>query len=255
MSEWELRLVDLAIVQRALDAGCGTGNFLLPLAQRLAAQGASVVGLDLAAGTLGVARARAAEEGLPVTCVIGDVEALPFEDSTFDLILANYMLYHLPDLDRGIAQLRRVMRAGGTLLAATNGARHMRELWELAEQACLRAELPPDALAALAATSRQAAQMSFNLETGGEWLRRHFTEVRLERYPDELRVTEVEPLVAYFSSMWTVDLMTGAVTSQPDAQRALREQVVQHFREVAAERVASEGVVRIGKDTGVFVAR
>ena len=112
IADWELGLVDLSRVQHALDAGCGTGAFLLPLARRLAPYGATVIGLDLAEGTLGQARASMQAEGLPVDCVIGDVEALPFDDSSFDLVLANYMLYHVPDLDRAIAELRRVLRPG-----------------------------------------------------------------------------------------------------------------------------------------------
>jgi ubiquinone/menaquinone biosynthesis C-methylase UbiE len=94
-----------------------------------------VIGLDLAEGTLGQARARVQAEGLPVDCIIGDVEALPFDDDSFDLVLANYMLYHVPDLDQAIAELRRVLCPGGTLLAATNGQGHMHELWQMEEQA------------------------------------------------------------------------------------------------------------------------
>ncbi len=193
ITEWELGLVDLTAVHHALDAGCGTGVFLLPLARRLVPQGATVVGLDLAEGTLGQARARVRAEGLPVECVIGDVEALPFADGTFDLVLANYMLYHVPDLERAIAELRRVLRPGGTLLAATNGREHMRELWQLQEQALIRLGLSSQAVADLTARAQAAAAFSFRLENGAEHLSHAFAEVHLERYPDELRVTEAEP--------------------------------------------------------------
>jgi SAM-dependent methyltransferase len=251
---WELGLVDLSGVCRALDAGCGTGNFLLPLARRLAPHGAELVGLDLAEGTLGVARKRAQAEGLPVTFLIGDVEALPFDDAAFDLVLANYMLYHVPDLDRAITELRRVLRPGGTLLAATNGVGHMRELWALGRQALVRAGVANDARARLALRGQSVRAMSFRLENGEEWLRRRFDDVRLERYPDELRVTELEPLVAYFESMWTVDEMVAAMTGDPAEQAGLRKRVFDAFREVTAERLGRDGVIVIAKDTGAFVA-
>jgi ubiquinone/menaquinone biosynthesis C-methylase UbiE len=255
VADWELGLVDLSRVRYALDAGCGTGVFLLPLARNLAPQGARVVGLDLAEGTLGVARARVAAEGLPVECLIGDVEALPFDDGAFDLVLANYMLYHVPDLDRAIAELRRVLRPGGTLLAATNGERHMRELWEIAYRAFVHTGIAPATIGALMTRGRSAGTMSFRLENGAEALGRHFAEVRLERYPDELRVTEAEPLLAYFTSLWSLDLMLAAVVPSAADPAALRAGVEDAFRAIARERIAADGAVHIQKDTGAFVAR
>jgi SAM-dependent methyltransferase len=260
ITTWELGLVELSGVRRALDAGCGTGSFLLPLARRLVPAGATVIGLDLSEWTLGQARSRVQVEGLPVECMIGDVEALPFDDGQFDLVLANYMLYHVPNLDRAIAELRRVLRPGGTLLAATNGQGHMRELWQMERQALVRAGLAPQTVAELMERGRAAGAMSFRLENGAQWLGRHFADIRLERYSDELHVTEVEPLVAYFTSMWSVDQMLDAAPpAEPDRaeqeRAALRDRVVDAFRAIAAERLAADGVIRIAKETGAFVAR
>jgi SAM-dependent methyltransferase len=252
--EWELSLVDLSAVRRALDAGCGTGNFLMPLARRLAGQGATVLGLDLSAGVLATARARVEAEGLPATCQIGDVEALPFADGTFDLALANFMLFHVPDLDKGISELRRVLRPGGTLLAATNGEGHMRELFELGATACAAAGAPETALASAPTSERQESRLSFSLENGAAWLGRHFAQVRLERHLDALRVTELEPLVAYFASTWALDQVVEAAASAPEERKALRERIIDRFRTLAAERLAAEGCVCITKDPGAFVA-
>lgn len=252
--DWELGLVDLSAVRRALDAGCGTGNFLLPLARRLTGQGASLAGLDLSAGTLHVAWARAEAEGLPVICQLGDVEALPFVGGTFDLVLANYMLYHVPDLDRAIGELRRVLRPGGTLLAATNGLRTMPELLELEVQAARDAGVGADVLAAQFPADGVTMRSTFSLETGAEWLGRHFAAVRLERYPDELRVTDAGALTDYFASMWRVDMMAQAAASSPGEESAIRERLVTAFRTRAEERIAHDGHVRISKDTGAFVA-
>lgn len=253
IADWELGLVDLSGVQQALDAGCGTGAFLLPLARRLAAQGGSVIGLDLSEGTLGEAQARAQAECLPVTCVIGDVEALPFDDSSFDLALANYMLYHVPELDHALGELRRVLRPGGTLLAATNGEGHMRELWQMVAEALARLGLAAEALASARERGRIVGEMTFRLENGAEALRRHFSDVRLERYPDELHVTEAEPLVAYVSGMWSLDPMLAVVAAPEHEREALRARLIESFRTLVQERIAADGVVRIAKETGAFV--
>lgn len=254
-AEWELSFVDLDGVRQALDAGCGTGAFLLPLARKLTPRGATVVGLDLSEGVLATARARVAAEGLPVSCQIGDIEALPFADGSFDLALANFMLYHVPDKARAIAELRRVLRPGGTLLAATNGEANLRELLALAIEACQRAGVPDTAVAALRAQGHVAAPLSFRLENGAAWLERSFADVRLERYEDALVVTEAEPLVAYFASMWTVDLLAHTIAATSEEQAAVRARILAAFGDLVAERIARDGAVRLSKATGAFVAR
>ncbi len=252
ISIWELDLVDLSGVRHALDAGCGTGVFLLPLARRLATNEGTVVGLDLSEGTLSQARARAAAEHLPVECILGDVEALPFAGASFDLALANYMLYHVPNLDQAIGELRRVLRPGGALLAATNGEGYMREMWQLVRQSVARLGVPVSA-----ATARRDARpaLSFRLENGAEALRRHFASVRLERYPGELRVTEAEPLVAYLASLWVLDEIVARIAPSSAGQASLRERLLVAFRALVEERIAAEGALTIRQDTGVFIAR
>jgi len=59
---------------------------------------------------------------------VGDVQDLPFADGTFDCAVAAWMLYHVPDLDRALDELARVLRFGGHLVAVTNGEDHLREL-------------------------------------------------------------------------------------------------------------------------------
>jgi len=66
---------------------------------------------------LAAARSRA---GSHVFLIAGDAQWLPFADASFDCILAMHMLYHVPDRDLAIAEMRRVLRPGGVLLALTN---------------------------------------------------------------------------------------------------------------------------------------
>ena len=62
---------------------------------------------------------------------VGDVQQLPFEDESFDCAVAAWMLYHVPDVERGLAELARVLKPGGRLVAVTNRSDHLRELREL----------------------------------------------------------------------------------------------------------------------------
>jgi SAM-dependent methyltransferase len=107
--------------RRVLDVGCGRGEF----AERLSAAGAEVVALDQSEQMVELTRARG------VDARVGDVQGLPFENGAFDVVVANFMLYHVPDLDRAFAEIVRVLRPGGRLIAATNGVEQLAELWEL----------------------------------------------------------------------------------------------------------------------------
>ena len=124
---WVLDLAGLAPGMRVLDAGCGNGMYLRALAGRKV----RAAGCDLSAGML-----RAA--GHPAV-VNADVTALPVRDGAFDVVLAVHMLYHVPDREAAVRQLRRALAPGGTCIAVTNGTRHLLPLRALTEQAVRRA--------------------------------------------------------------------------------------------------------------------
>ena len=108
--------------RRVLEVGCGRGE----LAERMTRElGAEVVAIDMSPRMVELARGRG------VDAHVGDVQSLPFEDGCFDCAVAAWMLYHVPDLELGIAELYRVLRAGGRLVAATNGPGHLEEMWRL----------------------------------------------------------------------------------------------------------------------------
>jgi SAM-dependent methyltransferase len=107
---------------RVLEVGCGCGELAARIADELHAR---VVAIDRSPRMIELARERG------VDAHVGDVQELEFADGEFDCATANWMLYHVPDLDRALAELARTLRPGGRLVAATNGLRHLEELWQL----------------------------------------------------------------------------------------------------------------------------
>ena len=97
----------------ALEIGSGTGYFSLNLLQ-LGLIG-RLVATDISPGMLGELAATAERLGLEVETEATDAERLPFEDESFDLVFGHAVLHHLPDLPAALAELRRVLRPGGTL--------------------------------------------------------------------------------------------------------------------------------------------
>jgi SAM-dependent methyltransferase len=152
---------------RVLEVGCGPGD----MAERIATDTrAEVVAIDLSPRMVELTRARG------VDARVGDVQELPFEDESFDCAVAAWMLYHVPDLDRGLAELSRVLRSGGRLVAATNSVRNLRELWDLV------------------ARDRTGEGVAFLAEDGEERLRSHFPSVERRDVVGDMTFTREQAL-------------------------------------------------------------
>ena len=106
-----LREIPPAAGQQWLDVATGTGE----IAVRAAAGGATVTGLDLAPDLIERARKRADEAGVEVQLEVGDAEALPFDDASFDIVTSTFGAMFAPDHKAVAAQLGRVCKPGGRL--------------------------------------------------------------------------------------------------------------------------------------------
>jgi 2-polyprenyl-3-methyl-5-hydroxy-6-metoxy-1,4-benzoquinol methylase len=104
---------------RYLDAGCGDGRYLAALA-RLPARPERIAATDIAERILEVARAAAAEAGIEVEAVRANLEALPYPDESFDVVLCTQVIEHLLDPARGLAELARVLAGGGMAIVTTD---------------------------------------------------------------------------------------------------------------------------------------
>jgi ubiquinone/menaquinone biosynthesis C-methylase UbiE len=153
--------------------------------------------------------------------VIADVHDLPFPEESFDVVIANHMLYHVAERPRAFGEFRRVLTPGGVLHASTNGHGHLEELQNLV----------PD-------WEFSGHTELFGLETGPEQLAPFFTDVRVERYEDGLDVTEVEPVLAYIRS-------SNTYAGQP----------LEDARAAVEAAIGRDGVFRIEKRPGVISAR
>jgi ubiquinone/menaquinone biosynthesis C-methylase UbiE len=109
-----LDLVGVAAGSRVLEVGCGSGA-VTRAAARLVGPTGQVVGVDPSPGLLTVAAELARQEGVAaqVELRVGQAQALPFPDQTFDVVLAVTTLAHLPDAEQAIPELVRVARPGG----------------------------------------------------------------------------------------------------------------------------------------------
>jgi SAM-dependent methyltransferase len=162
-----------AAPEHVLEAGCGWGEFAARVRQEL---GAAVVAVDISPRMVELARERG------VDARVGDVQELPFDDGSFDCAVAMHMLYHPADIDRALSELARVLRPGGTLVATTNGMRHLEELWLLVGR------------------DKSKEVRHFFSEDGEELLRRHFEVVRRTDVESPLEFPDAEAVRGYVAS-------------------------------------------------------
>src|SRR5919106_1248526 len=116
--QWRQRAVDRAEVgpgSDALDVCCGTGDLALELRRRIGADG-RVVGCDFSEPMLELARRKSGEQGLAVEFGWADALDLPYGDASFDAVTVGFGARNLSDLERGIAEMARVLRPGGRLV-------------------------------------------------------------------------------------------------------------------------------------------
>jgi SAM-dependent methyltransferase len=145
---------------RVLDVGCGPGLIAARLHE---IDRCDLLAIDVSERMVELTRARG------VNAFAADAQALPFGDEQFDVVVAAWMLYHLPDLDRGLREISRVLRRAGHLIAVTNSVRHLEELWEVVGR------------------DREGEALPFTAENGNELLGRHFAQIEWRDF--EGRVT------------------------------------------------------------------
>jgi ubiquinone/menaquinone biosynthesis C-methylase UbiE len=212
---------------RVLEIGCGRGDLWAENADRIP-PGWQVTLSDFSAGMLADCHAHLGVGRFAYDVV--DVQAIPYGPARYDVVIANHMLYHVPDLPAALAEIRRVLKPDGVLLAMTNGAQHLYELMNLAESC----------IPSLAEARNQDGFVVdyFNLENGADTLRAQFSDVQLERFPNSLEVTAVQPILDYLASM--IDLSAGAV---------------QQIEATVQRQLDTTGFFSITKDAGLFLAR
>ena len=223
---WVFDQLKLAADSRVLELGCGPGSLWQFNLGRIPA-GWQITLIDFSPGMLVEARANLAGVH-PFAFELADAQALPFGDAAFDAVIANHMLYHMPDRPKALADIRRVLRLGGRFYAATNGATALQEIHSLVH------DFDPT----IGLWGRPDTK-NFTLETGSAELSQWFSHVLIRRQENALVVTEAEPLVAYVASMADANL-TGARRAE--------------FARLVEERIAVDGAIHITKDTGLFEA-
>lgn len=225
---WVMDRLPLKPGARVLDIGCGPAWFWA------ASQGHFPAGLhltlgDQSEGMVKEATERCAPLGFAsVTGQQADVAALPFADGSFDVVIAMHMLYHVPDQEKAVVEMHRVLKPGGTLAVTNNGADNLRQLYALTTT--------------LGSSPVDPAAVAFGHQRAHALLEGQFGNVQHSVHPGSLHVTD--PEVVFM-----------ALTSYPPGDGASDAQLRAFKAAIADAFALGGGVLDVQKDAGLFLSR
>ncbi len=206
-----------------LELGCGTGDMWAGQDELIGRCGRLILS-DLSEGMLAQAK-KTLENQKGVAYRTVDIQSIPYADASFDIVIANMMLYHVPDRRKALAEVRRVLRNNGTFYCATYGENGMMEyLCGLFEQYGVK----------------NHPNHQFTLQNGEAQLSPFFSDIRRYDYHDALEVTDPEDMADYI----------GSLTGMSELRQLPRETLLSVLR-----AHMTDGALRVPKEYGMFVAR
>jgi len=157
-----------------------------------------------------------------------DIQNIPFTDDSFDVVIANHMLYHIPDLNKALSEVRRVLKSGGRFYSATNGNGGIRPFLHNAMK-----KFNPE-------TKAFTQEWTFSLQNGGEILRRYFSSVERLDYEDSFAITETQDLMDWIKSCISIGNYSGSDLNK----------LYEYFEAIRIR----DGAINIPKESGLFVS-
>jgi ubiquinone/menaquinone biosynthesis C-methylase UbiE len=227
VNDWYFEQYRFTAPYRILELGCGNGRQWEGRIEGLPA-GSLLVLSDLSDGMMNTAWRKYSQYSNVLVQKI-DIQEIPFPDGSFDRIIANHMLYHVPELSKALAEVKRVLRPDGIFYSSANGSGGMRTYLH---DALKRFNPKLDAF---------KTELSFTLQNGKKLLGEYFNNVRLVEFEDSLKITDTQDLVDWIKS--TVTITTSYSEKDLDG-------LYDFFEAIRVK----EGAINIPKEIGMFIS-
>ena len=232
-SSWVFGNYRLGPGQDILELGCGNAGIWRANAPKIP-KDIKLVLSDISAGMLDAARQNTRDIGIEIEYIVIDAQSIPYADNRFDAVIANHMLYHMPDIHKTLGEAARVLKPGGTFYATAIGNNNLKEIVDFLFQFDPVIDFAMDSIT-----------RAFGLESGGPLLARHFHSVECIRYEDSLHITEPKPLIDYILSSQGIGNVNEIIAGER----------VEPFCRYIEGLFSATGYVDVRKDAGMFVAK
>ena len=184
--KWLFDHYDLKAKSKVLELGCGNGQLWVKNKGKF--NHIDLIVSDVSEGMLKDAKEQLKEFSNIHYC-LEDVNELSFENETFDMIIANHLLFYLKDVDKGLEEIKRVLKKGGIFYCSTYGNDHMKEMTDLIKEFNPAINL-----------SMTPLYDVFGLDNGKSILEGKFDQVTQINYEDYLLVSDKQDLIDYILS-------------------------------------------------------
>ena len=224
---WIFEQLELKPGMKVLELGCGDGTLWKENKQYLP-NDMEITLSDTSEGMLRDARRNVGMGDHRFRFRHFDCHRIPYEDQSFDLVVAGHVLFYCEDIPQVCREVRRVLKPGGRFVCSTYGGEHMKEVSELVQSFDDRIVL-----------SAEKLYERFGRENGTEILEQYFSNVHWRTYEDALVIPDPEPLISYILS----------------CHGNQSQYILDWYKEFQTYvRKKTEKGFRITKDAGVFIA-
>lgn len=224
---WLFSNLHLKSGMKVLELGAGNGALWSQNIAKVPAD-VNIILSDISEGMLADAKNEIGNKPEFQYAVI-DAQKIPFADNTFDLVIANHMLFYCDDISKVLQEIGRVLKPGASLVCSTYSKRHMREITDLVQNFNSNIVL-----------SSTNLYERFGLDNGKQILDRFFDDVTCKKYHDAIEIFEATPIISY-------------ILSCHGNQNEILLNHYQEFKQYVEQKVS--GGFSITKDAGFFAAR
>lgn len=217
-SHWIISQYEIKPNFRILELGCGTGSMWKEHLSII--NNAQLILSDFSLGMVKSAKKTLGEHS-NISYEVIDIQNIPYAEGSFDIVIANMMLYHVPDLQKALSEVHRVLKPNGKFYAATYGENGIIEYIE----------------SLIGLTSKK--NKVFTLQNGKSLLQPYFMNVERKDYIDSLAITNVEDLLDY---VYSLSSMSNLVNTKRETLRDILNSKMVH------------GVLEVPKEYGMFVS-
>jgi len=225
---WIYRNSGIKSGMKVLELGCGNGDFWLQNIEKLPKK-VNIILSDNSEGVLKEAESRFNLNDNRFSYKIINMDRISAPDSSFDLVIANHVLFYASDITKTLTRIRRILKPGGTFICSTYGPRHMKEISDLVKRFDDRIILAAKDLYEI-----------FGKTNGKEILSHTFNTVEWREYEDSLIVTDANDLTDYITS----------------CHGNQNQYIIDRFKEFKAfVRETSGKGFYVTKEAGIFICR
>jgi len=205
-----------------LELGCGTGD-MWKNRESLICSCSKIILSDFSEGMVATTKDNIGSYD-NIEYKVLDIQEIPYKDATFDIVIANMMLYHVPDIDKGLTEVRRVLKRGGRFYCATYGEHGIIEY-----------------LSKIFSTYgvEDNINKNFTLQNGYKILSKTFSKVEKKEYIDSLAVTNIDDMVDYIYSL--------------SSMTSLNSVPKQEIKDILMKNT-TYGVLNVPKEYGMFIS-